>query len=82
MLHLLARQPRPKAKPAKSEPNNSVVHDGYSWETSIFYFSEKKEKLQTEAACLEVANGFLKAAMVVQHHPSQLQRLDVVLIQQ
>lgn len=31
---------------------------------------------------LEVAYGLLQGAVVVEHHPSQLERLDVVLIQQ
>lgn len=30
---------------------------------------------------LEVADGLLQRAVVVQHHAAQLQRLDVVLIQ-
>lgn len=31
---------------------------------------------------LEVADGLLQRAVVVQHHASELQRLDVVLVQQ
>lgn len=33
-------------------------------------------------SCLEVADGVLQAAVVIQHHPSELQRLKMILVQQ
>ncbi len=37
--------------------------------------------INCEFVYLEVADGLLQRAVVVQHHASELQRLDVVLVQ-